>query len=62
MKFTADDYVIVCGDFRLCREYGGVSSLDIEGGVFERSDPDFRLKIKRARERGLPYRILGEFW
>ena len=133
MKLTADDHVIVCGDFGLCWEYGGTfdylckffeekpytvlwvqgnhenydmikefaleewyggkvrhivrdkvillergqvfriegktfftfggaSSLDIAGGVFKRSDPDFRLKTKRARERGLPYRILGESW
>ena len=133
MKLTTDDYVIVCGDFGLCWEYGGTfnygckffegkpytvlwiqgnhenydmikefaleewnggkvrhivrdkvillergqvfciqgktfftfggaSSHDVEGGILERSDPDFRLKVKRARKRGLNYRIVGESW
>ena len=42
--------------------FGGASSHDIQGGILEREDPNFKLKVKRARDRGLPYRILGESW
>ena len=42
--------------------FGGASSHDIQGGVFDRSDLDFRRKVKRAREKGLSYRILRESW
>ena len=42
--------------------FGGASSHDIQGGVLNRDDPDFKLKAKQARDVGLPYRILGESW
>ena len=133
MELTADDYVIVCGDFGLCwannetfkyecnifaqRSYtllwvqgnhenydfisefeieewnggkvrhivrdkvillergqvftienktfftfGGAASHDVQGGILERSDPDFKKKVKMAERKCLPYRILGESW
>ena len=42
--------------------FGGASSHDIQGGILERSAPNFKLKVKRAEAAGLPYRILGESW
>lgn len=42
--------------------FGGASSHDVEGGIFKRSDPDFRRKVKQAKKRGLSYRVLGESW
>lgn len=42
--------------------FGGARSHDIQGGVLDRSDPDFRKK-KRELDRGyLPYRINHESW
>ena len=40
----------------------GASSHDIEAGVFERSDPEFRLKVKKAKRAGKTYRIMRESW
>lgn len=42
--------------------FGGGRSHDIEGGIFDRSDENFKEKTKMARRKGLPYRILGESW
>ena len=42
--------------------FGGASSHDIQGGVLDRRDPDFRSKVKQADIQGLPYRILRESW
>lgn len=42
--------------------FGGAASHDIQGGVLERNDPDFRIKVKNAIEADLPFRVLGESW
>ena len=42
--------------------FGGASSHDIQGGILDRRDPDFRRKVKQARIKDLPYRILRESW
>ena len=42
--------------------FGGASSHDIQGGVLDRSDPDFRLKVRQANRQRLFYRILRETW
>lgn len=42
--------------------FGGAASHDIQGGILERGDPDFRIKVKKAIEDDLPFRILGESW
>ena len=42
--------------------FGGASSHDIEGGVFDRDDENYRAKVSLANKRGLPYRILRESW
>lgn len=42
--------------------FGGAASHDIQGGVFDRKDPDFKQKVQLAKLKGLPYRILGESW
>ena len=42
--------------------FGGASSHDMEAGVFERSDPQYRLKVKRAKEAGKTFRIMRETW
>lgn len=42
--------------------FGGASSHDIQGGILDRNDPDFRRKVKQARIKDLSYRILRESW
>lgn len=42
--------------------FGGASSHDIQGGVLERNDPDFKHKVRLAKDNHLPYRILHESW
>ncbi len=42
--------------------FGGASSHDIQGGILDRSSPDFRKDRKRAVRSGLPYRIRNESW
>ena len=42
--------------------FGGAASHDIQGGVLDRKDPEFWNKKRRALERELPFRILGESW
>ena len=42
--------------------FGGASSHDIQGGILDRNDPDFKLKLIQARKKGLPCRILRESW
>lgn len=42
--------------------FGGASSHDVQGGIFERSDPQFKRKVKKAMDAGLPWRIQGESW
>ena len=42
--------------------FGGASSHDISGGVFELDDPNLKLKIKRAIIENKPYRINHLTW
>ena len=42
--------------------FGGASSHDIQGGILDRTSPDFRKNKKRAIRSGLPYRIRNESW
>lgn len=42
--------------------FGGASSHDIQGGILDRTLPDFRKNKKRAIRSGLPYRIRNESW
>lgn len=41
---------------------GGGQSHDVEGGVLDRSDTDFKQKKAFARKNNLNYRIVGESW
>ena len=42
--------------------FGGAASHDIQGGVLDRSDPDFATKVKRLDREMICYRILKETW
>lgn len=42
--------------------FGGASSHDIDGGILEPDDPDFRKKKKHLDEGWLPYRINHVSW
>ncbi len=42
--------------------FGGASSHDMEAGVFERSDPKFRMMVKRAKKAQKTYRVMRETW
>ena len=42
--------------------FGGASSHDIQGGILDRTSPDFRKSKRRAVLSGLPYRIRNESW
>ena len=42
--------------------FGGASSHDIQGGVLDRNDVNFRWLRKKAIRNDLPFRILGESW
>lgn len=42
--------------------FGGASSHDVQGGIFEKEDPDLKSKIKQARKSGLPFRVNHESW
>lgn len=42
--------------------FGGASSHDIQGGILDRDDMDYREQRKKAEELGLPYRILNLSW
>ena len=42
--------------------FGGASSHDISGGVFDPDDPYLMQKIRYARMKGLPYRINHVSW
>lgn len=42
--------------------FGGGLSIDTQGGILDRKDPDFRRKEIEALLSGLPYRILNESW
>lgn len=42
--------------------FGGASSHDVQGGIFDRNDPDYSDLIKKANRRGLPYRVNHLSW
>lgn len=42
--------------------FGGASSHDIEGGILDRSNPDFRNKVIHLRKRNVNFRVLNESW
>lgn len=42
--------------------FGGASSHDIEGGILNRNDKNFRQKVLQLKKRHLNYRILNESW
>lgn len=42
--------------------FGGARSHDIQGGVLERDDPEFKTKAKRNSDSRIPYRINHESW
>lgn len=42
--------------------FGGGTSIDIQGGLLDRNNPNFREQRARANELGLPYRVIGESW
>ena len=42
--------------------FGGASSHDIQGGILDRNDPDFKIRAFKARKKGLSCRILRESW
>lgn len=41
---------------------GGASSHDIQGGILDRSDPNFHHLKKKALKQELPFRIVNESW
>lgn len=55
-EMTKDDYVIICGDF------GGASSHDIEGGILELDDPNYRRKKRELDFNWISYRINHLSW
>lgn len=42
--------------------FGGASSHDVQGGILDPDDPDYRKKYIAARRSGLPFRIKGKTW
>ncbi len=42
--------------------FGGAASHDIQGGVLDPADPDWRRQAKILRRRGVSYRVLGQSW
>lgn len=42
--------------------FGGASSHDIQGGILDKSSPDYDEQRKRAIRSGLPYRVKGYSW
>lgn len=42
--------------------FGGASSHDIQGGILDRSSPDYARDRRRANKSGLPYRVRGVSW
>lgn len=41
---------------------GGAASHDIQGGVLDPNDPDWKRQAKILRRRGISYRVLGQSW
>ena len=42
--------------------FGGASSHDIQGGVFDRNSPSYLNDVWKACINNLPYRVLNESW
>jgi len=42
--------------------FGGASCHDVQGGIFDRNDPNYSDLIKEANRRGLPYRVKHLSW
>lgn len=42
--------------------FGGASSHDVQGGIFDRNDANFEHKRKNAARSGKPYRVIHESW
>ena len=42
--------------------FGGASSHDVQGGILNRNDLNFQYNKRKAINRGLTFRILGESW
>lgn len=42
--------------------FGGASSHDIQGGILDKTDPDYDIKKRKAILRDLPYRVINETW
>jgi predicted phosphodiesterase len=52
--FTIEDYTFFA--------FGGASSHDIQGGVFDRNSPSYLNDVWKACINNLPYRVLNESW
>ncbi|MDE7417084.1 MAG: metallophosphatase family protein [Lachnospiraceae bacterium] len=42
--------------------FGGASTHDVQGGILDRSSPNYAKERWRANKSGLPYRVRGESW
>lgn len=42
--------------------FGGASSHDIQGGVLDKTDPNYDILRQKAIINELPYRVIGESW
>ena len=42
--------------------FGGASSHDVQGGILDRNDGDYRQKLRKAVDSGLPFRINHLSW
>lgn len=42
--------------------FGGASSHDVQGGIFDVDDPDYREQVREANRNGLPYRVNHLSW
>ncbi len=42
--------------------FGGAQSHDAPGGIFDRDDPDYGEKVKRAKKKKKPYRVKNLTW
>lgn len=53
---------VFCLEGKRVFAFGGASSHDVDGGILDRSSPNFREEARRACRSGLAYRILRESW
>ncbi len=42
--------------------FGGASSHDVQGGIFDIDDPDYREQVREANRKRLPYRVKHFSW